>query len=717
MDDWNGSHHQLAMQPATEETVLGDFDDATYNHFGIKSRFFKKDGTFYVNTEGPEGKNTDYAVAYTFGVYPLQQYLVQFPRGRMQVLHLCWDSRPTEEGGQQWYHLYPDEKIDHKDILHWTGVHFNWNYMCADCHSTHLKKNYDVASLSYDTTWKEISVGCEACHGPGSEHIQWAQANPDQGKGLTEAQMGLVAQLKDSKPVAWAMNPETKQPVRSHPKESDAQINACARCHSHRRLIQGTFVHGQDILDTHKPAVLEERLYHQDGQIKEEVYVYGSFVQSKMYQHGVRCNDCHNPHSLKLHAPGNALCLRCHDGSKYHTPEHHHHPMDSTGAACVDCHMPIKHFMVVDARRDHSIRIPRPDLSEKLGTPNACNMCHTDKDTKWAADAFREWHPEEVKKKHYGEILAAANQGAPDAEAQLISLTRDATTPPIVRATVMWHLQNYRSQDAVQTLLNGIEDPEPIVREAAIAGFATVQPQQRLEILAPLLNDKITSVRTETVRLLAAVPDNLFTAEQRTAFLAAEKEFVEQQEAVSDRAGSHMGMGIYHGDRGRFAESEAAYRTAFKVEPNHIESRLNLAESFYQQGRQTDALQLIGAAVRVQPNNALTHEAMGRYYVRQKQYTKGLKSIGTAVRISPNRHDLRYFYGVGLNQTGKFKEALPQLIKAHELAPRHADYLIALATVCRDNRDYVNARTYAEKLVALQPGNPNYRQLLNELSK
>lgn len=716
-EHWNGSHHQLAMQEANADTVLGDFNDATYDHFGIKSRFFKKGNTFVVNTEGPDGQNTDYPVSYVFGVYPLQQYLVEFPKGHMQVLHLCWDSRSKEEGGQRWYHLYPNEKIDHKDVLHWTGVHFNWNYMCADCHSTHLQKNYNTETLSYNTTWSEISVGCEACHGPGSEHVTWAKSAGTNTNGLSEKAMGLLTQLKDSQPVTWTLDPKTGQPVRSHPKESDAQINACARCHSHRRLVTGTFAHGQDFLDTHKPALIEDRLYHHDGQIDEEVYVYGSYVQSKMYHHGVRCNDCHNPHSLKLHAPGNALCLRCHDATKYHTPSHHHHEMGSTGAQCVECHMPEKYYMVVDARRDHSLRIPRPDLSEKLGTPNACNMCHQDKSVSWAATAFKEWYPEEVKKPHYGEILAAANRNEAGADEQLYKLAYDREAPPIIRATVMSILQQRPSQDAMQILMDGLKDKEPIIREAAIAGFGRVQPQQRLEFLAPMLSDPIRSIRTEAVRVLASVPAGLFEPDQRKAFLAAEKDFITQQEAVFDRAGGHMGLGIYYADQGDLAKSEASYRKAFSVEPQHIESRLNLAEMMYQQGRQSDALTLIGAAVRVQPNNALTHEAMGRYYVRQQQYDKGLKSIGTAVALAPGRPDLQYFYGVGLNQIGKFQQGLPHLKKAHELAPQHVEYLVGLTTICRDNRQWVEAKTYARKLVDLQPDNPNFKQLLGEVSR
>lgn len=712
--DWMGSHHQLAMQEATPETVLGDFNDATFNHHGIPSRFFKKDGHFYVNTEGPDGTGKDYRVAYCFGVYPLQQYLVKFPNGGMQVLHLCWDSRSEEDGGQRWYHLYPAEKIDHTDILHWTKSHFNWNYMCADCHTTGLRKNFDPGTRTYQTSWEEINVSCEACHGPGSAHIDWV-GRKKEGRAYTEKEMGLAVQFKESKPVTWMMNPTTLQPERSHPKEHDRLIGTCARCHSHRRLITGDFLHGQAFLDTHKPAVLEERLYHHDGQIKEEVYVYGSFVQSKMYQHGVTCKDCHDMHTASLHAPGNALCLRCHNGGVYNNPTHHHHQPESPGAQCVECHMPVKTYMGVDARRDHSIRIPRPDLSLKLGTPNACNMCHEDLTREQTAEAFAGWYPERVKTPHYGEILYQGNRGLPGYLPGIIKLGRNLDQPAIVRATAMWMLQSESSQETMQGLLSGLEDPSALVREASLAGFSRVQAAQRLQLTGKMLRDPARAVRTEALRILANIPAGQFSPEQRAAFDQAQEEFVQQQEAVNDRAGGHMGLGILYTDRGDFAAAEGAYRKAFSVEPDHIESRLNLAEMLYQQDRHTESLQLISQAVQRQPNNGLTHEALGRYWVRQQAYKRGLQSIATALRLMPQRADLHYFYGVGLNQVGDFSKALPELERAHTLDPRNPDYLVGLATICRDNRRLVEARSWAKKLAELDPNNPGYQNLLNEL--
>ncbi|MCB1237299.1 MAG: hypothetical protein KDM91_19705, partial [Verrucomicrobiae bacterium] len=394
--DWLQSDHHRAMQPATPDTVLGDFGGVEFEHFGHRTRFYRKDDEFRVNTEGPGGERTDYRIDYTFGFYPLQQYLIAFPGGRYQALQICWDSRPAGEGGQRWYHLYPDEEVPPDDVLHWTKLHFNWNYMCADCHSTDLRKNFDADTKTYATAWSEMNVSCEACHGPGSEHIAWAQARaagagspaPSDAETADLAAWlegkGLAVTLSEPELGAWFVDPATGQPKRTVPLKSTVQVETCARCHAHRQLLETSFVAGQPFHDTHAPSILSAELYEPDGQIKEEVYVYGSFVQSKMFHRGVRCTDCHHPHTMKTLATGNALCVRCHLPAKYDSPAHHFHQPESAGAQCVDCHMPTKNYMVVDARRDHSIRIPRPDLSKKLGTPNACNQCHTDKDVDWA---------------------------------------------------------------------------------------------------------------------------------------------------------------------------------------------------------------------------------------------------------------------------------------------------------------------------------------------
>ena len=474
------------MAPASDSTVLGDFDNASFTHFGISSRFFKRNGKFIVYTKGSDGKFQEFEVKYTFGIRPLQQYLVEFPGGRFQCLPLCWDTRPMEEG-QRWFHIYADQHIAPDDILYWTHLSQNWNAMCAECHSTNLKKNYDPMKKVYETTWSEIDVSCEACHGPGSQHVEWAKGSE---KSQDDYGKGLVFDLNESKSGNWVINPETGNATRSEPSQSSKQVEMCGRCHSHRLTISESYIYGQPLSQTHRVSLLEENLYFPDGQIKEEVYVYGSFLQSKMYQAGVVCSDCHNAHSGRVMIDGDGLCFRCHLSEKYSSPQHHFHESESN-LKCVDCHMPTRTYMVVDDRRDHSFRIPRPGLSEKLQTPNACNQCHTDKSPEWATDNFKKLYPQRTGKKHYGEIFDAARKSDPKALGELQDLITNRNNPAIVRATAISVLNRYPIQKSLNVISDALSSPEPMVRTAAVEALQFMLPEDRLPLLKPLLNDSI----------------------------------------------------------------------------------------------------------------------------------------------------------------------------------------------------------------------------------
>jgi cytochrome c553 len=281
-DNWQGSHHDLAMQPATSRSVLGDFDNASFTQYGVTSVFYKQGGRFFVKTEGESGQLQEFEIGYAFGFYPLQQYLIDFSVGRKQALSIAWDSRPAEEGGQKWFHLYPDEKISASDVLHWTKPSQNWNTMCAECHSMNLQKNYNVDKATFDTTWTDIDVSCESCHGPGSNHVNWAKRVP--GWDSMQESLGLLLHFDERKGVFWQTDPTSGKPVRSELKVTDKEIETCARCHSRRSPISENYVHGERLMDHYLPRTLDAGMYHDDGQIEDEVYVYGSFRQSKMYQ-------------------------------------------------------------------------------------------------------------------------------------------------------------------------------------------------------------------------------------------------------------------------------------------------------------------------------------------------------------------------------------------------------------------------------------------------
>jgi cytochrome c553 len=500
---WNASDHAKAMAIPSDSTVLGDFDGVEFTQHGITSRFSKTPDGYFVRTEGEDGKLHDYRVKYVFGFRPLQQYLVEFPGGKLQTLPLTWDARPREAGGQRWYHIYGEERIAPNDILFWTRITQNWNYMCAECHSTNLRKNYDAKEGKYNTSWTDIAVACEACHGPGSAHVEWANAKgatggPAAGTGATggAAAMGLTVSLKDPVRGTWAMDPATGNSKRTPPLKSDVLLETCARCHVRRTQLREPYAPGQPLASTHLPALLDEPLYFPDGQIEDEVYEYASFKQSKMHANGVTCTDCHDVHSMKAYATDNSLCARCHSPRKFDSPAHHFHDPGKAGASCVGCHMPTRTYMGVDARRDHSIRVPRPELTERFGVPNACASCHKDKSAKWVADSFAKWYGRKgADTLHYARALQAGREGSPDAPALLAALAANRTAPPIVRATALSSMQRYPGAGTAAAVRGGILDADPLVRLGAAQGLAAISPDERLAAARPQCPSRISHRR------------------------------------------------------------------------------------------------------------------------------------------------------------------------------------------------------------------------------
>jgi hypothetical protein len=310
---WHSSQHKRAMDHASDKSVLGDFSDAGIDYYGVHSRFFRKDRKFLVETDGADGKPATFEVKYTFGIDPLQQYLVEFPDGRVQALPFAWDTRPKDKGGKRWFHLYPNEPVWHDDILHWTKLNQNWNFMCAECHSTGLRKNYDAAHDSFATTWSEISVGCEACHGQGSNHVKWAQEQKSWWpfSKREDPDKGLLVRFDERIGVAWPRDPDSGEPQRSVvPAVLRKEVETCGLCHARRGEFSEDWAPGQWLSDTHAVSPLTHGLYHADGQMLDEVYNYGSFKQSRMFAAGVTCSDCHDPHSAKPKLEGDGLCLQ-----------------------------------------------------------------------------------------------------------------------------------------------------------------------------------------------------------------------------------------------------------------------------------------------------------------------------------------------------------------------------------------------------------------------
>ena len=694
-DLWIDSDHERAMDHATPDSVLGDFDGATFTHFDETWRFFKEGEAFKVGLREGAGEEAVYHVEYTFGVRPLQQYLVPFPGGRYQCLPVTWDAVK-----RQWYHLYPEEPIRRGDPLHWTGRLQNWNYMCAECHSTDLQTNFDDLANTFNTTYSDINVGCQACHGPGSAHMDWAGA-PERTRDSEFEKRGLLVDFK------W--------------NTAQYQVDQCARCHSRRAPSVAEDDPARPYHDNFRLSTLDEGLYFADGQIDDEVYVYGSYIQSGMYHAGVRCTDCHDPHTTKPIAVGNELCVRCHNNvpltlfptmkpGLYDAKSHHFHEPGTPGAQCVNCHMADRVYMGIDARRDHSFRVPRPDLSVALGMPNACNQCHTDKDAQWAADAVKEWYGEGGRwnTPHFATTIAAGRAGEPGAEARLAALSKDPETAAIVRATALELLHDYTGRDATEALLAALKDESPLARTQAAGGMERLPLEARGEVLGPLLMDPMATVRNEAARLLAGVPG--LPADTRDALADATGDYMALQRSIGDQPEAHLNLALLHGARGDLASVEAAYRKAIERDPQFIPARVNLANLYNSQGRNDAAERLLAEALGLAPNEGELNYSMGLLLAEMARLEEAAVYMKRATELLPGRSRVFYNYGLLLQHLERRDEAEVALQQAHRLEERDMTVLQALIILYLQQQRPDHARTYAEKLLALDPDNPALQQ-------
>ena len=553
------------MQPATPANVLGRFDGTKLVNAGVSYTFLRRGDTSIVNTIGSSGTPADFSIRYTFGVYPLQQYLVELRGGHVQALLVAWDARPASEGGQRWFSLAPGAEATHSERFHWTGSQYNWNYMCADCHSTGVRKQYEPAADSFHTTFAEINVACEACHGPGSRHVSWARY-PGVLRRTFWRDDGLQSRLTERVGVTWSIDSASGNARRSSPRTTEHEIETCTQCHARRNHIADGYTAGAPLLDFYVPLPLLAGMYYPDGQQLDEVYTVASFQESRMYSMGVTCADCHDPHTQKLRRPGNQVCLQCHRAAKYDTSAHHHHAAASAGAQCASCHLPDTTYMQIDRRHDHSIRIPRPDLSMALGVPNACNRCHIDRTPQWASAAIKSWYPTPSPGfQRFATAFAADDRGDSSAAGALGAIANDSTEPWIVRASALARLSARPGAVALASAQRWSHDPNAVVRFYALSLLEGLGGEQRLSLATPLLRDPRRVIRQEAAWLLAPLAGSLDSTSHR-AFNTAAAEFVASQRYNADRAPSRLRLVSFYAQLGRLDSAAAEFRAAARLD-------------------------------------------------------------------------------------------------------------------------------------------------------
>ena len=685
-NDWLQSHHFMAMQPANDSTVEGNFNNATFSADGVSSRFFKKKGKFFINTQGNDGRNHDYEVKFTFGFTPLQQYLVEFPGGRMQVPRVSWDTKQ-----KKWFHQYAGQKIPSHDWLHWTGNAQNWNTMCASCHSTNLQKNYDIDADAYNTTYSVVNVSCESCHGPGKMHIDFVNSTDYKNGKRTP---GAYAQLDSG---AGQL----------------AQINTCMPCHARKADISASPSPSDEIMDNYIPEVPTTEHYFADGQVNDEDYIYTSFLQSKMFRLGVKCSNCHNPHSGQTLFTANQLCLQCHAKS-YDSPSHTFHAVGITASECKSCHMPNKIYMGNNTRYDHIFRDHRPDLSVKYGTPNACTSCHNGKTNQWAANAIVKWYGP-VRKYHFAEDLIPGSKLDKNSEKHLVKLLGDTSIPDIIKATAADYLGSIPTQNSLQALMKCLTDNNAQTRYRALRSLANFPAGSWRADVGPLLSDKARAVRIAAADLYITLPANEIPEQFAIAFSAARSELQSYTMYQADFAAGNLMIADYYLHQQDYYNAEKFYLRGLKKDSMMNYARLNLSTVYNLEGKNEQALEALQAAAKIDPKNDRTYYNMALLYNEMNNKPGAEKSFAKAVKLKTRNPRVYFNYGLLLNENKKFKEAETVLQKGIAIDPYNPDLYYALTFVYLQSNDIVKARQAGIKLKQLEPNNPDYWQLFKNL--
>lgn len=682
---WASSHHGLAEREPTEALDRMAFDPARGFRHGTQETSVRSTPAGYeIVTPGLSGPAEAHRVSRVLGHDPLRQYLVPAPGGRWQALEACWDPRTNE-----WFNVYGAEDRRPGEWGHWTGRGMNWNSMCGTCHNTRFRKNYEASTDSYRTTMAEVGVGCEACHGPMKEHVRWQRAW--QGQGKTD-------------------------PTLRKRTPAEAMEN-CAPCHARRSELTGDLVPDGSFWDHYLLAIVDGGdVFHPDGQVRDEDYEFTAFLGSRMHAAGVTCLDCHDPHAGPPRLAGDALCLRCHNGSRAGSPvidpaRHTFHAPESTGSRCVNCHMPQTVYMQRHSRHDHGFTSPDPVLTREFGIPNACSRCHADKDLDWVQSAAERWYGTRLERpaRARTRALAAARRGDEAVVARLLTLLGTPETP-YWKAAALALLERWVGRpDVAGALSRELSHPHPLVRVRAIQGLGPRVEggdAEAARALRPRLDDPVRSVRYAAAWALRREID----PESR-----AGRELAHGLALNADQPAGQAQWASYELARGRTETAAKHLGTAVGWDPGSSALRHDYAVTLSLLGKAREALEQVKAAVRLEPGVAENHYRLGLAWAEAGDLKEAERSLAEATRLDPGNGRGWYNLALAQNGLGRPEDAIGSLLRAEAADPRDGGIPYARATVLARMGRIDEARAAVHRALALNPHSREAAELLEAL--
>lgn len=690
---WLDSNHGLAERdPRLDSMDRQAFTPKRILEHGTdrSETFVDAAGLAKILTRARDGQRREFPVVRVIGNNPLRQFLVAAPGGRLQTCDVSYDPKRDE-----WFDVYGNEEREPGDWGHWTGQGMNWNAMCAACHNTRLRKNYDPAANAYQTRMAEMSVGCEACHGPMKNHVEW-QKNPPPGV------------------------PRAGKDPTIRKQSRDQMLETCAACHARRGEVSGDLVPGDSFHDHFSLTVTDETdTYHPDGQVRDENYEFSSFLSSRMHHAGVRCGDCHEPHSGKRLIQGNMLCMRCHaGGTEPPAPvidplKHSHHAEGSAGNDCTSCHMPVTNYMQRHPRHDHGFTIPDPLLTKEFGTPNACNRCHQDKDADWALQHAQAWYGDKLERptRTRALLIGRARRGEPAARDGLIELLK---SEPIAawRASFCHLLERWSLETPTQNaLLAALKDPSPLVREAATRSLVPPSrnrdPRVRSAIHA-LLDDPLRAVRVAAA--WALVEDLDLTTK-------AGKELVHMLDLNSDQPTGRMQLSQFAHLRGDTQAAIRQIRKAIEWDPNSPPFHHDLAILLSTTGDTTGAIRSLREAARLAPHDAEYPYKLALALHETGDLAGAVTMLEKTVQLDPSHGRAWYNLGLARSAQNQPQAAIEALLQGESAEPSDPAIPYARATIHARLGQRQEAVEATVRALQLRPDFPEAAQLLRALGR
>lgn len=666
---WAPSHHGKAMQPYTPEFAganltapQGPIQIGDCEYLACIGR---EEG--WVLERGPQGARR-FPIAHVMGGRNVYYFLTPMERGRLQTLPVAYDVRAREwfdtaaSGVRHFPHALPGASV------HWTDPMYTFNTSCHGCHVSQLSTNYDSKTDSYRTTWAEPGINCEACHGPAQEHVRVCRAAPE------------------------GQAPRDLKIISAKPFTVEQTNSMCGSCHAKLSPVTASFKPGDRYFDHFDLTTLEHPDFYPDGRDLGENYTMTTWRMSPCVQSGkLDCKHCHTSsgrYRFKDVENPNASCLPCHRERVENAAAHTRHKADGAGNRCIACHMPTTDFARM-TRSDHSMRPPAPAASIQFKSPNACNICHNDKDPAWADQQVRQWHTDDYQKPilEQAALVDAARRGDWRPLDAILAYIGSKDRDEIVAASLVRLLYRCESRAQWPVIIRALrEDPSPLIRAEAAQTLDRYAGTEGLSLLAQATGDEYRLVRVRAAAALAAVLADRLPPEHQAAVAHATAELLEMLNTRPDDYASQYNLGNFYLQRGDRDKALASYLNSIRLRPDFVPAHVNIAFAYNAAGENKKAEASFRQAIVLDPNDAAVHLNLGMLLGEMSRPAEAEEVFRRTLQIDPNSAVAAYNLGVMLASDRPF-ESLRWCEKAYLLRPDEGKYGYTYAFFLRQRRE------------------------------